>query len=69
MSVRGMIATMTIEAATDAEIFLAYLDQIPNGYDHCCEAGYYGSIEPRHRILPIFPLRLQQCQLRLSIND
>jgi transposase len=28
MSVRGMIATMTIEAATDAEIFLAYLEQI-----------------------------------------
>lgn len=26
MSVRGMIATMTVEAATDAEIFLAYLD-------------------------------------------
>ena len=28
MSVRGMIATMTIEAATDAEIFLAYLDHM-----------------------------------------
>jgi transposase len=28
MSLRGMIATMTIEAATDAEIFLAYLDHI-----------------------------------------
>jgi transposase len=28
MSVRGMIATMTIEAATDAEIFLAYLDHV-----------------------------------------
>ena len=28
MSLRGMIATMTIEAATDADIFLAYLDQI-----------------------------------------
>lgn len=28
MSLRGMIATMTIEAATDANIFLAYLDQI-----------------------------------------
>lgn len=26
MSVHGMIATMTVEAATDAEIFLAYLD-------------------------------------------
>jgi transposase len=26
MSLRGMIATMTIEAATDAEIFLAYLE-------------------------------------------
>ncbi len=28
MSVKGMIATMTIEAATDAEIFLAYLDHV-----------------------------------------
>jgi hypothetical protein len=28
MSVRGMIATMTVEAATDAEIFLAYLDHV-----------------------------------------
>ena len=28
MSMRGMIATMTIEAATDAEIFLAYLDHV-----------------------------------------
>jgi transposase len=28
MSVRGMIATMTIEAATDTEIFLAYLDHV-----------------------------------------
>ena len=28
MSVRGMIATMTIEAATDAEIFLAFLDHV-----------------------------------------
>jgi transposase len=27
MSTRGMIATMTIEEATDADIFLAYLDQ------------------------------------------
>lgn len=28
MSLSGMIATMTIEAATDAEIFLAYLDHV-----------------------------------------
>ncbi|MBW4049648.1 MAG: IS630 family transposase [Proteobacteria bacterium] len=28
MSLNGMIATMTIEAATDAEIFLAYLDHV-----------------------------------------
>ncbi len=28
MSLRGMIATMTIEAATDAEIFPAYLDHV-----------------------------------------
>ena len=28
MSVRGMIATMTVEAATDVEIFLAYLDHV-----------------------------------------
>ena len=28
MSLRGMIATMMIEAATDAEIFLAYLDHV-----------------------------------------
>lgn len=28
MSLDGMIATMTIEAATDAEIFLAYLDHV-----------------------------------------
>ena len=28
MSLRGMIATMTIEAATDTEIFLAYLDHV-----------------------------------------
>ena len=28
MSVRGMIATMTVEAATDAEIFLASLDHV-----------------------------------------
>ena len=28
MSLRGMIATMAIEAATDAEIFLAYLDHV-----------------------------------------
>ena len=28
MSLRGMIATMTVEAATDTEIFLAYLDQV-----------------------------------------
>src|ERR1700737_4478454 len=28
MSLDGMLATMTIEAATDAEIFLAYLDQV-----------------------------------------
>ena len=28
MSLRGMVATMTIEAATDAEIFLAYLDHV-----------------------------------------
>jgi transposase len=28
MSVGGMIATMTIEAATDQEIFLAYLDHV-----------------------------------------
>jgi len=28
MSLRGMIATMTIEAATDAEIFLAYLEHV-----------------------------------------
>jgi transposase len=28
MSLRGMIATMTIEAATDAEIFLAYLGHV-----------------------------------------
>jgi transposase len=28
MSVDGMIATMTVEAATDAEIFLAYLEHV-----------------------------------------
>jgi transposase len=28
MSMRGMIAAMTVEAATDAEIFLAYLDHV-----------------------------------------
>ena len=28
ISTRGLIATMTIEAATDREIFLAYLDQV-----------------------------------------
>ncbi len=28
MSLGGMIATMTVEAATDTEIFLAYLDEI-----------------------------------------
>ena len=28
ISTRGMIATMTIEAATDREIFLAYLDKV-----------------------------------------
>jgi transposase len=28
MSLRGMVATMTIEAATDAEIFLAYVQQV-----------------------------------------
>ncbi len=28
MSMEGMIATMTVEAATDAEIFLAYLDHV-----------------------------------------
>lgn len=28
MSTRGMIATMTVEAATDREIFLAYLDHV-----------------------------------------
>lgn len=28
MSLQGMIATMTIEAATDTEIFLAYLDHV-----------------------------------------
>jgi len=28
MSTRGMIATMTIEEATDADIFLAYLDHV-----------------------------------------
>jgi len=28
MSLRGMIATMTVEAATDAEVFLAYVEQV-----------------------------------------
>jgi len=28
IGIRGMIATMTIEAATDREIFLAYLDEV-----------------------------------------
>jgi transposase len=28
LSTRGMIATMTIEAATDRDIFLAYLDEV-----------------------------------------
>jgi transposase len=28
MSLRGMIAMMTVEAATDTEIFLAYLDEV-----------------------------------------
>jgi transposase len=28
MSLRGMIATMTIEEATDADIFLAYVEQV-----------------------------------------
>ena len=28
ISTRGMIATMTVEAATDREIFLAYLDEV-----------------------------------------
>lgn len=28
MSTRGMIATMTVEAATDREVFLAYLEQV-----------------------------------------
>jgi transposase len=28
MSLRGMLATMTIEAATDADIFLAYVEQV-----------------------------------------
>ncbi len=28
MSLRGMIATMTVAAATDADIFLAYLDHV-----------------------------------------
>ena len=28
MSIRGMIAAMTIEAATDGEIFLAFLDEV-----------------------------------------
>jgi transposase len=28
MSIRGMIATMTIEEATDTDIFLAYLDEV-----------------------------------------
>ena len=27
MSMRGIIATMTVEQATDADIFLAYLEQ------------------------------------------
>jgi hypothetical protein len=31
MSLRGMIATMTVEAATDTEIFLAYLDEGKRG--------------------------------------
>jgi len=38
MSTRGMIATMTIEEATDADIFLAYLD-------HClCPALRLGDV-------------------------
>ena len=28
MSTRGMIAAMTVEAATDREIFLAFLDEV-----------------------------------------
>jgi transposase len=28
MSLRGMIATMTVEAATDREVFLTYLDEV-----------------------------------------
>ena len=28
ISTRGMVATMTVEAATDGEIFLAYLDEV-----------------------------------------
>jgi len=28
MSTRGMIATMIVEAATDREVFLAYLKQV-----------------------------------------
>ncbi len=28
MSLRGMVATMTIEEATDADIFLAYVEQV-----------------------------------------
>lgn len=29
MSVDGMVAAMTVEVATDREVFLAYLDQVP----------------------------------------
>ena len=63
MSTRGMIAAMTIEAATDGEIFLAFLDEV------LCPALHPGDVVvmdnlSSHKVDGVRQ-RIQNCQAEL----
>ena len=63
MSSRGMIAAMTVEAATDREIFLAFLDEV------LCSALQPGDVEvmdnlSSHKVDGVRQ-RIERCQAEL----
>ena len=60
ISTRGMIATMTIEAATDREIFLAYLDEV------LCPKLRPGDVVAMDNLSSQSPRRLQGVRERIE---
>jgi transposase len=60
ISTRGMIATMTLEAATDREIFLAYLDEV------LCPKLRPGDVVAMDNLSSQSPRRLQGVRERIE---